>query len=128
MSNISSILNSIVSQQTPTCEAFNNFNRLNTNNPSFSDFNNRKSDIVVEWTDSMNDVSLSGCFFSDLQTAENKDTKKTIISEASRDSFFYNMDSMMEILPSAVNRFDESSLLNNSMNTVDNVVGKNLSK
>lgn len=30
-----------------------NFIRFNSNNPSLNDLNNRKSDIVVEWTDSV---------------------------------------------------------------------------
>lgn len=39
----------------------------------------------------MNDISLSGCFFADLQTNENKDIKKTVINEVSGDSFFFNV-------------------------------------
>lgn len=79
----------------------------------------RRSDLIVEWTDSviiffiflhlgnirflncyffnyqMNDVSLTGCFLNDLQSPE-KQTKNTnlisVLNENSRDSIFLNVN------------------------------------
>ncbi|CAF0748523.1 unnamed protein product [Brachionus calyciflorus] len=137
MSNLSSILNCIASQQPAQNDSQStNLVRKNSNlntiiglnqGTSFS-LTQRKSDIMAEWTDSMNDVSLSGCFITDFQSPD-KASKKQIANEASRDSIFFNMDTIMDILPSGTNRYDDSSLFNNSMNTMDNIVGgKSFSK
>jgi hypothetical protein len=75
----------------------------------------KRSDITVDWSDSMNDVSLTGYFLNDMQSPEKNPNKNSLagnlgISESSRDSILFNMDTIMDILPpNSENRFEESS-------------------
>lgn len=81
----------------------------------FSLTHKRSEALLVEWTDSMNDVSLTGCFLNDIQSPE-KPSKTSgsivhVLNENSRDSIFFNLDTIMDIIPPVANRYDESSLI-----------------
>jgi hypothetical protein len=88
----------------------------NNNNSMTSGFSltHKRSDICVEWTDSMNDVSLTGCYLNDIHSPEKPSKNSTlsqILNENSRDSMFFNVDTIMEILPTNPIRYEDKSLI-----------------
>ena len=53
----------------------------------------KRSELLADWNDSMNDVSLPSCFLNDLQSPQKpiSTLKPSILNENSRDSLFFNV-------------------------------------
>jgi hypothetical protein len=73
----------------------------------------------------MNDVSLTGYFMNDMPSPEkNPNGKSTVtgnlgMSECSRDSILFNMDTIMDILPAnSEGRFTDESSTNGIQNNL----------
>ena len=83
----------------------------------------QRSDITVEWSDSMNDVSLTGYFLNDMQSPEksSNNNNKTMTAVASVSSL--NMHQLNA--SSSNNHHHSNNLINNNNNNNNNTNNNN---